>query len=59
MDCQEGWREADFAITSWNHFCNADLKDIHDDLLRAETDLSAVTAVFQVSCRRFSRSAES
>lgn len=32
---------------SWNHFSNSCLKSIHDDLLRAETDLGAVTAVFQ------------
>ena len=40
---------ADAAHTgdSWNHFSNSCLKSIHDDLLRAETDLGAVTAVFQ------------
>lgn len=32
----------------WNHFSNECLKNIHDDLLRAETKLGAVTAVFQV-----------
>jgi DNA repair and recombination RAD54-like protein len=34
---------------SWNHFSNECLSTIHDDLLRAETGLGAVTAVFQVS----------
>lgn len=36
-------------ICSWNHFSNACLAKIHDDLLRSETDAGAVTAVFQVS----------
>ena len=31
----------------WNHFTNSCLANIHDDLLRAETGLDAVTAVFQ------------
>lgn len=32
---------------SWNHLSNECLAKIHDDLLRAETGLGAVTAVFQ------------
>lgn len=34
---------------SWNHYSNACLENIHDDLLRAETGMGDVTKVFQVS----------
>jgi DNA repair and recombination RAD54-like protein len=33
--------------STWNHLRNEDLAKIHDDLLRAETGLGAVTKVFQ------------
>ncbi|KAJ7632714.1 DNA repair protein, SNF2 family [Roridomyces roridus] len=33
--------------SSWNHFTNAELKNNHDDLLRAEVGLSEVSFVFQ------------
>ncbi|GAA5930226.1 hypothetical protein JCM1841_000609 [Sporobolomyces salmonicolor] len=33
--------------STWNHLSNPCLKNIHDDLLRAETGLGAVTACFQ------------
>ncbi|KAG8217881.1 DNA repair protein, SNF2 family [Butyriboletus roseoflavus] len=33
--------------STWNHFTNAELKDNHDDLLRAEVDSSEVSFVFQ------------
>lgn len=41
--------------SSWNHLGNDDLAKIHDDLLRAETGLGAVTKVFQcesLSCSK-------
>lgn len=31
----------------WNHFTNAELKDNHDDLLRAEVGLPHISFVFQ------------
>lgn len=34
-------------IDSWNHFTNAELKNNHDDLLRAETGQPEVSFVFQ------------
>jgi hypothetical protein len=34
-------------IDSWNHFTNAELKNNHDDLLRAETGQAEVSFVFQ------------
>ncbi|KAJ7111524.1 DNA repair protein, SNF2 family [Mycena crocata] len=33
--------------SSWNHFTNAELKNNHDDLLRAEVGLKEVSFVFQ------------
>ncbi|KAF9265480.1 hypothetical protein L218DRAFT_957061 [Marasmius fiardii PR-910] len=33
--------------STWNHFTNAELKNNHDDLLRAEVGLSEVSFVFQ------------
>lgn len=33
--------------SSWNHFTNAELKNNHDDLLRAEVDQPEVSFVFQ------------
>nr|GAT53261.1 SNF2 family domain-containing protein [Mycena chlorophos] len=33
--------------STWNHFTNAELKNNHDDLLRAEVDLPEVSFVFQ------------
>ncbi|KAF7969897.1 hypothetical protein HWV62_25631 [Athelia sp. TMB] len=33
--------------STWNHFTNAELKNNHDDLLRAETGLPEVSFVFQ------------
>lgn len=36
----------------WNHYSNACLENIHDDLLRAETGVGDVTKVFQVSFLR-------
>ncbi|KAI0345154.1 DNA repair protein, SNF2 family [Trametopsis cervina] len=33
--------------STWNHFTNAELRDNHDDLLRAETGLPEVSFVFQ------------
>jgi len=32
---------------SWNHFTNEELKNNHDDLLRAEVGLPEVSYVFQ------------
>ena len=32
---------------SWNHFTNGELKNNHDDLLRAEVGLPEVSFVFQ------------
>ena len=34
-------------LIRWNHLTNDCLANIHDDLLRAETGLDAVTACFQ------------
>jgi DNA repair and recombination protein RAD54 and RAD54-like protein len=34
-------------LKSWNHFTNAELKNNHDDLLRAEVGLPEVSFVFQ------------
>ncbi|KAF7440715.1 DNA-dependent ATPase protein rad54 [Pleurotus ostreatus] len=33
--------------STWNHFTNGELKNIHDDLLRAEAGLDQVSFVFQ------------
>jgi DNA repair and recombination RAD54-like protein len=33
--------------STWNHFTNAELKNNHDDLLRAEVGLPEVSFVFQ------------
>ena len=35
------------SVDSWNHFTNAELKNNHDDLLRAETGQPEVSFVFQ------------
>jgi superfamily II DNA/RNA helicase len=37
--------------STWNHLRNEDLAKIHDDLLRAETGLGAITKVFQCTFR--------
>ncbi|TIB64422.1 hypothetical protein E3P78_01186 [Wallemia ichthyophaga] len=34
-------------VSTWNHYSNACLENIHDDLLRAETGVGDVTKVFQ------------
>ena len=34
-------------LYSWNHFTNGELKNNHDDLLRAEVGLPEVSFVFQ------------
>ncbi|TIB81083.1 DNA supercoiling [Wallemia mellicola] len=38
-------------VSTWNHYSNACLKDIHDDLLRAETGMPDVTKVFQLASK--------
>ncbi|KAJ7905599.1 DNA repair protein, SNF2 family [Mycena olivaceomarginata] len=38
--------------SSWNHFTNAELKNNHDDLLRAEVGLDQVSFVFQLNSER-------
>lgn len=34
-------------IARWNHFTNAELKNNHDDLLRAEVGFPDISFVFQ------------
>jgi hypothetical protein len=39
--------EGDTVTCRWNHFTNAELKNNHDDLLRAEIGFPEVSFVFQ------------
>ena len=39
--------DADRNVCRWNHFTNAELRNNHDDLLRAEVGLPEVSFVFQ------------
>lgn len=40
------WRDAEM-LHRWNHYETAELVHLHDDLLRAESNYSDVTACFQ------------
>ena len=40
-------RSSDITIFRWNHFTNGELRNNHDDLLRAEVGYPEVSFVFQ------------